>query len=205
MKILYFVRHAQSEANVNDILASQLDIPLSEAGREDVNQIASKLKKISKLDRIISSPLIRAKDTASSIATRFNIPLETDARIIEQDLGIFSGMSYKELKLRNDYMQDRSKRWTWVPDGGESYKMVAMRLDSFFKALYTAEAETILCVTHAVTMRIMKAYLQKTLPKYPLTIANNGEVWKCEWHGLESKCDITSLFLNDNLKFKARA
>lgn len=205
MKILYFVRHAQSEANVNDILASQLDIPLSEAGREDVNQIASKLKKISKLDRIISSPLIRAKDTASSIATRFNIPLETDARIIEQDLGIFSGMSYKELKLRNDYMHDRSKRWTWVPDGGESYKMVAMRLDSFFKALYTAEAKTILCVTHAVTMRIMKAYLQKTLPKYPLTIANNGEVWKCEWHGLESKCDITSLFLNDNLKFKARA
>ena len=44
-------------------------------------------------------------ETASPIAKQFNIPIETDERIIEQDLGIFSGMSYKELEHPDDYIR----------------------------------------------------------------------------------------------------
>ena len=100
---------------MNAILASQLDFPLSEVGRKDAIQIATKLPKIAKIDCIISSPLIRAMETASPIAKQLHIPIETDERILEQDLGIFSGMSYKELEHRDDYMHDRSNRWNWVP------------------------------------------------------------------------------------------
>ena len=205
MKTLYFIRHAQSEANVNAILASQLDIPLSEVGRKDAIKIAMKLPKIANIDCLISSPLIRAMETASPIAKQFNISIETDERIIEQDLGIFSGMSYKELEHRDDYMHDRSSRWNWVPKGGESYEMVSVRVASFFKGLDEMDFQSILCVTHAVTMRLIKAQLQKTLPKYPLALAQNGEIWKCEWNGFNATGGITSFFLNDKRESKSRA
>ena len=205
MKNLYFIRHAQSEANVNAILASQLDFPLSEVGRKDAIQIATKLPKIAKIDCIISSPLIRAVETASPIAKQLHIPIETDERILEQDLGIFSGMSYKELEHRDDYMHDRSNRWNWVPLGGESYEMVSARVASFFKALDEMNFQSILCVAHAVTMRLIKAQLQKTLPKYPLALAQNGEMWKCEWNGFNAAGEITSFFLNDTRASKSRA
>lgn len=205
MKTLYFIRHAQSEANVNAILASQLDFPLSEVGRKDAIQIAMKLPKIANIDCIISSPLIRAMETASPIGKQFNIPIETDERIIEQDLGIFSGMSYKELEHRDDYMHDRSSRWNWEPKGGESYEMVSARVASFFRGLDEMDFQSILCVTHAVTMRLIKAQLQKTLPKYPLALAQNGEMWKCEWNGFNTAGGITSFFLNDKRESKSRA
>ncbi len=34
MKTIYFIRHAQSEANLKDILASRQDFPLTEKGRQ---------------------------------------------------------------------------------------------------------------------------------------------------------------------------
>ena len=40
MKTIYFIRHAQSEANLKDILASRMDFPLTEKGRVDAETIA---------------------------------------------------------------------------------------------------------------------------------------------------------------------
>ena len=117
MKKLYFIRHAQSEANVNAILASQLDFPLSEVGRKDAIQIATKLPKIANIDCIIKFTLNTSNGDSFTYCKTVNIPIETDERILEQDLGIFSGMSYKELEHRDDYMHDRSNRWNWVPPG----------------------------------------------------------------------------------------
>ena len=64
MKTLYFIRHAESEANLGRILASQLPYSLTDAGRVDAHQIARELTEQASLDRIISSPLVRAVETA---------------------------------------------------------------------------------------------------------------------------------------------
>ena len=68
MKTIYFIRHAQSEANLKDILASRQDFPLTEKGRQEAIVIASELKNIAQLDRIFCSPLKRAQQTAQPIA-----------------------------------------------------------------------------------------------------------------------------------------
>ena len=39
MKTIYFIRHAQSEANLKDILASRMDFPLTAKGRQDAAEI----------------------------------------------------------------------------------------------------------------------------------------------------------------------
>lgn len=206
MKTIYFIRHAQSEANLKDILASRQDYPLTDKGRADAEAIAAEFKAIAELDRIVCSPLLRAQQTAEPIARAFGLDVETDERIIEQELGIFSGMTYAELEDRPDYMHERSKRWNWVPDGGgESYEMIAQRLEPFFQSLEKMEGYRILFVTHAVTMRLIKAHLELILPEYPREIAKNGEIWKINFRGFGNTHEVESIFLGGSESAKSRA
>ncbi len=206
MKTIYFIRHAQSEANLKDILASRQDYPLTEKGRLEAVVIASEFKDIAQLDRIFCSPLRRAQQTAQPIAEAFGLDVETDERITEQDLGVFSGMTYAELNKHPDYMQERTKRWKWIPEGGgESYEMIATRLKPFFLSLESLEGDSLLFVTHAVTLRIVKAILEQTLPDYPCDIAKNGEIWKVQFKGLGNVHEVESIFLGGSKAATARA
>lgn len=206
MKNLYFIRHAQSEANLQDILASRQDFPLTEKGRQDAAAIASEFKEIAQLDRIVCSPLIRAQQTAEPIAKAFGLEVETDERIAEQDIGVFAGMTYAELDDRPDYMHDRSRRWDWVPEGGgESYEMISKRLEPLFQSLENREGDNILFVTHAVTMRLIKAILEQTLPEYPREIAKNGEIWKTKFTKSGKPHVVESIFPGDSKHASSRA
>lgn len=199
MKILYFVRHAESEANAKDILASQIDFPLSNQGKKQAHEIALKFKNKFKIDRIISSPLLRAKQTAGYFSDEFGINLLYSSDIVEQNLGRFSGMTYGEIEKEKNYCHDRTKRWTWIPDGGgESYEMIAERVKKFFKHIDSLEDnKSYLVVTHAVTMRLIHSVLTSSLPEYPSRIATNGEIWNVEYEGLEKKYDIKTYNLID--------
>jgi broad specificity phosphatase PhoE len=206
MKTIYFIRHAQSEANRLDILASRQDFPLSEKGKQDARVIAAAFRETAELDRIVCSPLIRAQQTAAPIAEVFGLTVETDERLIEQELGVFAGLTYTELDERSDYMHDRTKRWQWVPEGGgESYEMIVRRLEPFFQSLKSLDDDNILFVTHAVTMRMIKAILEHTLPEFPHDIAGNGEIWKTLFTQTGDTHFIESIFMGDAKHAVSRA
>jgi broad specificity phosphatase PhoE len=185
MSQLYFMRHAESEANQKNILASQIDFPLSDTGKKQAEKIAEVFFKTFAVDIIIASPLLRAYQTATFFTKkRKKLVIKKNNALIEQNLGIFSGMTYEELDTRDDYCHDRSQRWDWIPEGGgESYRMIANRVLLFFKEIEkNYPTERILIVTHAVTMRLIRAVLENTLPSYPLKIPANGEIWEVEFH-----------------------
>jgi broad specificity phosphatase PhoE len=175
---LFLIRHAESEANRLDLLAGQLDYQLTEKGRNDIALIAQQFYSEHAIDMIISSPLKRATQTAEAFASLYTIPVITDKRLIEQDIGIFQGKSYAELENDKEYEHDRTKRWEWIPKDGESYRTMADRLRSFFEmCIRDFNSKKVLIVTHAVTLRIIRGLLENTLPAYPSEIAKNGEVW----------------------------
>lgn len=200
--MLYLIRHAQSEANRQRIMASRLPFPLTVEGRADADLIARELAELVSLDRIISSPLIRAVQTAEAFAGRFGLELELDERVSEQELGRYSGMTYDQVKEERQYETETSKRWDWVPaEGGESYRMIAERVKSFFSDLDPDSDERILIVTHAVTFRLIRAVLEDSLPLYPEGFPNNGEIWKVDFRGLGRKHAIESLMLGNSERF----
>jgi broad specificity phosphatase PhoE len=206
MKTLYFIRHAQSEANLKEVLASRQEFPLTAQGLRDAENIAAEFKVLTSVDRVISSPLIRAQQTARPFAAAFGLTVEIDERLTEQHLGVFSGLTYADLDARPDYRQDRSKRWTWVPDGGgESYEMIAQRLNPFFQTLEKLKGDSILFVTHAVTMRLIRATLEQTLPDYPREIAKNGEIWKVAFTRFGNVHQVESIFLGGSREANSRA
>ena len=200
---LYLIRHAESEANKSRIMASRMPFPLTKAGKSDADLIASELKEIVNINRIISSPLVRAVQTAESFSKIYNIPVEEDIRLAEQELGIFSGMTYDEVKEQPTYESNPLKRWDWVPEGGgESYSMIADRIKDFFYYLEDSKTEgNILIVTHAVAFRLIQSVLEKTLPNYPKSFPNNGEIWKVEFKSLNVKHKIESILLGNSRDF----
>ena len=182
MTNLYLIRHAESVANADNLLAGRIDFPLSPTGKRDAAGIAEEFAASVGVDLIWCSPLLRAQQTAAPFIVACNASLRIDDRLQEQHMGRFSGKSYADVESDPGYCHDRTARWDWIPEGGgESYRMIAARVDAFLADLRDQckreQLNNVLIVTHAVTLRLFRACLEATLPRYPERIAGNGEVW----------------------------
>lgn len=94
--MIYFIRHGESEANQNKVFAGQKDDSLlTKKGREQARSTAKEiLTEGIQIDRIITSPLKRAVETAQIIAQEIGFDISDiiqDERITEYDLGSLSG------------------------------------------------------------------------------------------------------------------
>lgn len=66
------VRHGESEANATGVIAT-LDSPLTSKGKAQALKTAREVKKFN-IDTIVSSPLLRARQTAETIASELGLP-----------------------------------------------------------------------------------------------------------------------------------
>ena len=73
MTEICLVRHGQTDWNFQEIIQGREDIPLNEVGKKQASQSAAALQAES-WDIIISSPLIRAQETAKEIAGAIGLP-----------------------------------------------------------------------------------------------------------------------------------
>jgi broad specificity phosphatase PhoE len=98
---LYFVRHGQSEANMQQIFDGQrLDSLLTETGKAQAQALIDPLRKLG-IKRIVSSPLKRARQTAEIISVGLGLdqPIVYDKRLMEDDKGVLSGAPYQDFTV----------------------------------------------------------------------------------------------------------
>ena len=93
---LYIVRHGQSQANYPSDLYG-LDRNLTEKGKEQAKNASKQFKKM-KFDAIISSPLVRAKETAEIIAAELKLAVSTKEMLRDRKFGKLEGRQTKEVK-----------------------------------------------------------------------------------------------------------
>lgn len=109
--MLFLVRHGRTLVNAENRLQGRIDHSLDEVGRRQSIKIAGALRNI---DRVISSPLLRAKETAAA----FNQKIDVEPRFIELDYGDFDGI------LQNEVPEEVWKNWrsdiNYRPPNGES-------------------------------------------------------------------------------------
>jgi broad specificity phosphatase PhoE len=98
-------------------LPEKVPCPLTEKGKEQILKVAKKLKK-EKIDLIISSDLLRAKQTSEILAKELGVKLIFDKRLRDIKAGIFEG---KTLKEHNSFWKSYEERFVKAPRGGESY------------------------------------------------------------------------------------
>lgn len=139
MLTLILTRHGQA-ASGDIMLGGQLDLALTDKGRVEAAALAARLRGV-RLDRIISSPMLRALETAQTIAT--GRPVEVDERLRELDYGHWESLTYEEIEARDPALR---ARWESDPGsthspGGESGEDVAARARGFLADLLAAELD----------------------------------------------------------------
>ncbi len=93
------LRHAESTGNAENRLQGHADYPLSEKGRAQAKALAERWQaEGQRFDTAITSPLLRASQTAEIIAKALNVPLELDPLWMERHAGKMSGLAEDEVR-----------------------------------------------------------------------------------------------------------
>ncbi len=148
--MLFLVRHGRTAINVGNKLQGRIDHPLDEVGRQQAIEIASVLKDI---DRVISSPLIRAKQTAAA----FGLPVHTDPRFIELDYGDFDGMLQKDVQTPTWSEWRRNNNFR--PPNGETLVELDVRVrEALSELIDEARSRNIVVVSHVSPIKAAIAW-----------------------------------------------
>ena len=153
MKRLYLLRHGQTEFNVKKLVQGRCDSPLTDLGCQQARAAAAWLKAHSVVpDKVVSSPLGRAMDTASLVAYELLGPdaaVEPCEGIIERSYGTFEEGPHDALPTDVwDPGEDL------VPFGGEGSRALQERMVGALTNLMGSEGiETLLAVSHGSASR----------------------------------------------------
>lgn len=181
MRII-FIRHGQTTGDVEDRYGGNYDDHLSPEGRKQSEDLSEELKDKG-MELIISSPLIRARET-SEVISRNAIPI-----VIEKDLkernqyGILTGEIKNEARQKYPDLVEKVKDRLNTIDGAESYGDFSHRIHAAFNRLMTdATHSCIGVVWHGGPMRVL---FRDILKKGELS----KEIGDCAWVELNQEGD----------------
>ena len=170
--MLYFVRHGQTDDNVNHIISgAESDVPLNAVGISQAKSMAQKVKDF-KFDLIFCSPMKRARQTLHEIS-RFHkdVPVFFDERLVERYHGALEGQPDT---TANHWDLNHQVHFA----GLESVDQMFSRVKSFLEEIF-------------------EKYQNKNI----LVVAHNGVgvLFKCYFQGFPKSGDLTEYFV-DNLE-----
>lgn len=163
---IYIVRHGETLWNKDKKLQGSTDIELSDYGRELAAKTGEALKN-TQIDRIYSSPLKRAYETACLICGDRAIDIQTDNRLRELCFGSFEGESFSEL-IRDETLTFRyffKQPHLYEPtQGAETLAKLTARAQSFMQEVIEPlekSCERVMIVAHGALNKAIMTYIKK--------------------------------------------
>lgn len=162
---VFLIRHGVTAWHAEGRVLGQRDIPLSQPGIVQAEEAAAALRGV-KMSEVLSSPLQRAIQTAEIIGQETGIEIARDPRLIDFQLGKWTGMTYADVAKNEEYQrfvqQPESER---IP-GGESLEDIRRRavaaVDQALRDNATGDALAI--VTHAGIIRVLITHYMGSRP-----------------------------------------
>ncbi|MGM9903434.1 phosphoglycerate mutase [Enterococcus sp. 10A9_DIV0425] len=152
--MLYVTRHGETTWNAQGLVCGRADIELTDKGKLQAEMLAEKVAKLDiPVTKIIHSPLQRAKDTAQAVATKIQLPMTSDDRLMEMDFGEYDGMPSQETV----FQEARTEFAVRFPNG-ESVLDVYARVTPLLKECLADEENVYLLVCHNALIRVINAY-----------------------------------------------
>jgi probable phosphoglycerate mutase len=147
-------RHGQTDWNVENRFQGHSDIPLNKVGQYQASEAAKVLAAL-RPDRIISSDLIRAQETAAALAALTDIKVEINPNLRETDGGLWEGKLASENRATHGELFANWYEGGDEPAGvtGERRSDVAKRAVAVIEKEMTNFSGTIVFVTHGGTVR----------------------------------------------------
>ena len=160
MRKWFLVRHGQTDYNLEGRAQGQSESDLNDAGREQAQAIAERLRDVD-FAVCVSSDLRRVLDTAAPILRGRDIPHMRSARLREKNFGELEGKTFQEVErdspdiFRRLFADDPD----FVPPGGESDRALIERVAGGLDALIASgdipNGANVLVVAHGGTIRAM--------------------------------------------------
>lgn len=167
MPTLYYVRHGETDWNVERRLQGRRDVPLNARGHGQAARCGEILGDLFERDArsaaefdYVSSPLSRARQTMEGVRAALDLDPATyrvDERLAEIAFGAWEGYTLAELRTRDPQrlaVREHDK-YRFVPPGGESYELVGRRMAAWHAGL----TRDTVAVAHGGTMRGLLVHL----------------------------------------------
>jgi probable phosphoglycerate mutase len=176
--LFYFVRHGETDANRQEILAgSGIDYPLNENGHLQAQALAKVIRQQigQPVHRVLVSDMIRAKQTASYIATSLELKVEIIPDIREWHLGEWEGKPFSE--YGHLILSDGE------PQSGEARKVFYDRVDKAWRGFHS-QSQPYVMVSHGAVWLAMQDLLH--MPRFKIDncqlikVSSHAGRWKGE-------------------------
>lgn len=170
---ILLTRHGQTNESVPDrYLGRRIPASLSERGRRDALALGARLESVP-IDRVISSPLDRARETAQLIVGERKLEVEVDERLIEFDYGAWEGMVVADVQrqMPAEFEMYEANPAIYRVGGGENGQQAARRavalIDYLIEWWAGAGDRTVLLVGHSsINRALLAAVTGVPLPDY---------------------------------------
>ena len=153
--MIYLVRHGQTDWNVKKRTQGHTDISLNDIGRRQAEDLQKKLENLD-VSKIISSDLLRAKETAQIINDKMNVSIVFDSSLREINYGDSEGVVRETLnpEIWDTFNNNPEKL------NAEPISSVYARIKALFETLDDSN-ENILIVTHGGALRVIMHYAEQ--------------------------------------------
>ena len=157
MPLIYLVRHGQTDWNAAGVFRGHADRPLSPRGRREADLVMDSLGS-TRLERILSSPLARAVQTATPLAGRLGLPVERVDELVDVNFGEWQGLTLDQVE---ELFPDLLETWKQEPGqvtfpGGESLEEVRMRCASLLRQAGKGRpGERVALFSHRVPLKVL--------------------------------------------------
>jgi probable phosphoglycerate mutase len=147
MPVLYYIRHGETDYNVEGRLQGRRDIAINARGREQATKCGQLLRDLFARDRraaadfaYAASPLQRARSTMEILRATLGLDPQAyalDDRLMEISYGEWEGLTLPEIDSRMPGMLAERERdkWDFAPPGGESYRLLTHRIGQWYESL----------------------------------------------------------------------
>jgi alpha-ribazole phosphatase/probable phosphoglycerate mutase len=153
--VALLVRHGETPWNRQGRVMGRNPVELDDQGRAQVAGLVDFVRTL-KPDLIVTSPLVRARQSAEIIATGLGggVPLREDPQIAEVRYGRWEGMDYEELIVDDEYQRYCAEPILSSTPGGETIGEVQARgVEAVMRTLGEADGQRVVFVSHGDIIR----------------------------------------------------
>ena len=153
---VFLIRHGITDWHREGRVLGQRDIALNDEGLEQARAAAAALTD-APIVEVISSPLVRALQTAELIGQTFGIEVARDPRLIDLRVGKWEGMTYEEVAAHSEYKEFIQDPLSERIPGAESLSDIKTRAVAAIEQAIedNPSGDAIAVVTHAGIIRVL--------------------------------------------------
>ena len=168
VKKLILVRHGETDWNAEGRIQGMLDVPLNALGMQQAALTAAELARSIDMADMVSSDLVRTRETTTPIAEATGFEPRFDARIRERNFGVWQGKTYEEWRMLDAVGMARYNAGDpdYGPEGGETASQFLKRcVEAVTDLVLGSKEKTLILVTHGGVVSSMVRHAQGLNPQ----------------------------------------